>query len=163
MMMRCGAWPLALRRCRWSAAANCQLLRKWRQMMGESQSGFTLVEVIVALAMLSLGLSFILEMISGSIRQTARAERMGAAGSLAQSLMAEVGTALPIKSGTHNGEYPRGYRWHLSMLPYGESNVGQEGPIGLYKISAEVEWDDGPERRSYVLTTLRVGPKAAKQ
>jgi general secretion pathway protein I len=127
-----------------------------------SEAGFTLVEVIVALAMLSIGLTLVLGLISSSLGRTASAQRMAEAGSLAQSLLAEVGTKLAIKPEERDGLYPNGYRWHLKMLPYGDGNESEEAPVGLYTISTEVEWGEGTERRSYALSTLRLGPKGAR-
>jgi general secretion pathway protein I len=136
-------------------------LRRLKRAVG-NEAGFTLVEVIVALAMLSIGLSVLLGLISGSLRQTANAERMAEAGSLAQSLMAEVGTDLAIKLEERDGQFSNGYRWHLRMLPYGDAKEREEWPVGLYMISTEVEWQEDTQRRSYALTTLRLGPKAVR-
>lgn len=127
------------------------------------EAGFTLVEVIVALAILSAGLSLLLGLISNSLRQAASAQRMAAAGSLAQSLMAEIGTQLPIKPEVRDGQYSNGFRWHLIMQPHEGTRDSDERPFGLYSISAEVEWEEGTERRFYALTTLRLGPKAMRQ
>src|ERR1700732_1636245 len=94
-----------------SATISRRLPRQLRRLMSHAghEAGFTLVEVIVALAILSIGLSVLLGLISGSLRQTAEAERMAEAGSLAQSLLAEVGTALPIKLEERDGQFPNGY------------------------------------------------------
>ena len=129
----------------------------------EDEAGFTLVEVIVALAILSLGLSVVLGVISGSMRQTADAARMADASVLAQSLLAEVGTDLQIMPEQRSGQFRNGYRWHLKMQPYGGVKEREEWPVGAYQISTEVEWDEGAGRRSYALTTLRLGPKAVRQ
>jgi len=147
------------------AAAHKLLCRWTRGKRGrrKGEAGFTLVEVIVAFAILSLGLSVLLGSISGSLRQTANAARMAEAGALAQSLLAEVGTDLAIKPEESSGEFPNGYRWHLKMQPYGRVNEREEWPVGAYQISTEVEWEDGGSRRSYALTTLRLGPKVVRQ
>jgi len=129
----------------------------------KGEAGFTLVEVIVALAILSLGLSVLLGVISGSLRQTADAARMAEASALAQSLLAEVGTDLQIKPEDSFGQFPNGYRWHLKMQPYGGVKEREVWPVGAYQISTEVEWEEGTGRRSYALTTLRLGPKAVRQ
>lgn len=129
---------------------------------GHSEAGFTLVEVIVALAMLSAGLSLLLGLISSGLQRTAAAERMAEAGSLAQSLMSKVGTELPIRSEERDGQYPRGYRWRVKMLPYGDGKEPERAPFSLYTISTEVEWGEGAEKRSYVLTTLRLGVGVAQ-
>jgi general secretion pathway protein I len=153
-------WPLhgpLPSRSRW-----VYMLRRW--MIGaKREAGFTLVEVIVALAILSAGLGLLLGLISNSLRQTASAQRMAGAGSLAQSLMAEVGTDLPIRAEVRDGQYLNGYRWHLKMQPYDSARDNEDRPVGLYSISAEVEWEEGAGRRFYALTTLRLGPRATRQ
>jgi len=128
---------------------------------GHAEAGFTLVEVIVALAMLSLGLGLLLGLMSSSLRQTANAERMAEASSLVQSLLERIGSQLLVEPGERNGQFTNGYRWRLRVLPYGDATEREEWPVGIYAISTEVEWDDGRERRSVALNTLRLGPKAA--
>jgi general secretion pathway protein I len=160
-----GAANIAVFRSRYVASTSHRWLRELRCLMSHAghDAGFTLVEVIVALAMLSLGLSVLLGLISSSLRQSANAERTAEAGSLAQSLMAEVGTDLPIKSYERDGQFPNGYRWHLKIQPYGDTREREEWPVGVYTISTEVEWEDGTQRRLYALTTLRLGPKQVRQ
>jgi general secretion pathway protein I len=137
-------------------------LRRLMRPAGHDE-GFTLIEVIVALAILSIGLSVLLGLISGGLLQTASAERIAEAGSLAQSLMAEVGADLPIKPGEREGQFSSGYRWRLKMLQYGDAKEQEEWPVGLYVISTEINWEDGARQRSLELTTLRVGPRAARK
>lgn len=147
------------------AAACERLCRRTARERGlrKGEAGFTLVEVIVALAILSLGLSVLLGSISGSLRRTANAARMAEAGALAQSLLAKVGTDLPIRPDDSFGQFPNGYRWHVRMQPYGGAREREAWPVGAYQISTEVEWEEGTGRRSYALTTLRLGPKAVRQ
>jgi general secretion pathway protein I len=147
---------IARRRLWWQGNGRAQHRR-------DNEGGFTLVEVIVALAILSLGLSVLLGSMSGSLRQTANAARMAEASALAQSLLAEVGTGLQIKPEDSFGQFRNGYRWHLKMQPYGGVREREEWPVGAYQVSTEVEWEEGTSRRSYVLTTLRLGPKAVRQ
>jgi general secretion pathway protein I len=125
------------------------------------EAGFTLVEVIVALAILAGSLSILFEMISGGLLRTSSAEKMIEAGSLTQSLLAEIGTNYPVMTGERAGEFANGYHWRLKMQPIGDGK--EEGAIGLYEISANVEWEEGSERRSFLLNILRVGPKASRR
>jgi general secretion pathway protein I len=160
-----GVAEIVVIRSRYFASISHRRLCELRRLMSYAghDDGFTLVEVIVALAMLSLGLSVLLGLISNSLRQSANAERTAEAGSLAQSLMAEVGTDLPIKSDERDGQFPNGYRWHVKIQPYGDAGEREEWPVGVYTISTEVEWEDGTQRRFYALTTLRLGPKQERQ
>lgn len=128
-----------------------------------SEAGFTLVEVIVAVAILSIGLGVLLGSISSGLRRTAEAERMADAGSLAQTLIAEVGADTPIRLGESAGEFPNGYRWRLNMRRSGNARESELSPIIAYEVTADVTWDDGVRERSYTLTTLRLGPRETRR
>jgi len=132
-----------------------------RNMCGDA--GFTLVEVIVALAMMSAGLTILLSMMSSGLAHVASAQKMAEAGALARSLMARVGTEFAIKAGQRDGEYPDGYRWHLKLLPYGDGKDAGDSPVALYTVSAEIEWNDHDATRSYKLDTLRLGPRVLQR
>lgn len=125
------------------------------------EAGFTLVEVIAALAILSASLSVLLGMISAGLLRTSSAEKMVEAGSLTQSLLAEVGADYPVMAGERVGEFANGYHWHLKMQPVGGGR--EDGPVGLYQVSADVEWGEGTEKRFFRLNTLRVGPRVSQK
>lgn len=149
--------------------ARSSLARRWAYWFAVckiavgDEAGFTLVEVIVALAMLAAGLALVLSMISNGLGRTASAQQMAEAGSLAQSLMARVGTELVIQPGEHAGEFAGGYRWRLALVPYGEARNVDDSPIALYAVSSEIVWTDHDMPRSYSLTSLRLGPKGTRR
>jgi general secretion pathway protein I len=132
-----------------------------------SDAGFALIEVIAALAILALSLGVLLSAISDGIRRTGQAEKMAEAGSLAQSLLAKVGTELPVQQGQTAGELADGLRWRLRMEPYGDSVDRQQWPLGAFTVSAEVTWGDAGiwgdhgQEHSVTLTTLRLAAKEA--
>lgn len=123
------------------------------------EAGFTLVEVIVALAILALCLGVLLGVISHTAWQTAQAERLARAGLLAQSLLATVGTEMPIRAGETSGEFPDGFHWRVKTQPYGEGAKREQWPVGGYTVLVEVSWNDGFNGRSVALSTLRLGAK----
>lgn len=127
----------------------------------DGEAGFTVVEVVIALTILALALSVLLNVMSNSIRQTGQAETAAEAGSLAQSLLAKIGTELPLRSGQITGQSDRGFRWRVQIDPYGEGTDRREWPIAAHQVLSEVVWSDGLQQRSLVLTTLRLGPKEA--
>jgi general secretion pathway protein I len=124
------------------------------------ESGFTLVEVIVALAVAALALSSFFDVVAEGLNRTGQAEAMAEAGSLAQSLLARVGSELPIGPGTTNGEFSNGYRWRLQVVPYEEAGDQRAWPVAAYSVSAEITWGAGEQRHSFfLLNTLRLAPK----
>jgi general secretion pathway protein I len=124
-----------------------------------SQKGFTLVEVVVAIAILALALGVLLEMIGNGLRGTAQSERMILAGSLARALLAELGTEIPMRESQSTGEFPGGFRWHVNLQNFGDAGDRQQWPMNAYRVFIAVNWDDGARERSFTLATLRLAPK----
>jgi general secretion pathway protein I len=123
------------------------------------ESGFTLVEVIVALAIAALALSSFFDVVSEGLNRTGQAEAMAEAGSLAQSLLARLGSELPIGPGTTTGEFSNGYRWRLQVAPYGDMSDQRTWPVAAYTVAAEITWGAGEQQHSLLLNTLRLAPK----
>ncbi|WP_316205379.1 type II secretion system protein [Bradyrhizobium sp. SZCCHNS3004] len=132
-----------------------------RHSADEDEAGFTLVEVIVALAMLSLGLTLVMSMLSTGLGRTGMAERLAGAVSLAQSALAQVGTIIPLRSETRDGTEENGYQWHLAIQPYRPTQSGDARTFELYQVSVQIVWLEGQNQRSFALSTLRLGPRAA--
>jgi general secretion pathway protein I len=127
----------------------------------DGEAGFTVVEVVAALTILALTLGMLLNVMSNSIRQTGQAEAVTEARSLAGSLLARIGTEVPLRDGQMTGEADHGFRWQVRIAPYGDGGERREWPVAAHQVAAEVSWRDGPDERSLVLTTLRLGPKEA--
>jgi len=124
-------------------------------------AGFTLVEIIVALAILALSLNVILPAISDALWRTGEAEARAEAASLARSLLAQAGSAVLLHDGAAAGKFDNGFRWRLHASPYGVSN--QLAPVRAYQVTAEVFWDDARQEHSLALTTLRLGANIAER
>jgi general secretion pathway protein I len=129
----------------------------------ETQAGFSLTEVIVALAILALLLGGLVGLLSDGLRRTGEAEATVQAASLAQSLLARLGTELPLQDGVTTGELAHGYRWRLSVAPYGDVADRKAWPVAAYSVSVEIHWGEANEQHSIALTTLRLGPKGEAQ
>jgi hypothetical protein len=117
------------------------------------------VEIIVALAILALSLNVILPAISDGLWRTGEGEAQAEAASLARSLLAQAGSAMPLHDGAAAGQFDNGFRWRLHVSPYGAPD--QLTPVRGYLVSAEVSWDDARQERAVVLTTLRLGANTA--
>jgi general secretion pathway protein I len=125
----------------------------------DQEAGFTLPEIVAALAILTLSLSVLLGLISDGLRRTSRAETLAEASTQAQSLLARVGTELPLRPGTTTGELANGFRWRLEIEPYGDAADRRSWPVAARTVTATIAWGDGLQERTVVLTTLRLGSK----
>ncbi|MGV8960535.1 MAG: type II secretion system protein XpsI [Stenotrophomonas sp.] len=107
------------------------------------QRGFSLIEVIVAFALLALALTLLLGSLSGAARQVRRADDVSRATLHAQSLLAQLGVDQPLQAGQREGEWEQGrYRWRLELTPFTEPGAPQARPTSLMQLTLQVRWGD---------------------
>lgn len=135
--------------------------RQRKTVRRRADAGFTLVEVVVALAILALSLSAVFAAMSNGIWRVGQADAAAKAGSLAQSLLARAGAETPLRAGHANGQFPGGFDWTLLVEPFGDGADWAQWPLSAYTVTAQVSWDEASARHSVVLRTIRLGPKEA--
>jgi len=120
-----------------------------------SDAGFTLMEVLVALAILSLSLGVLFAAFSQSLDRAHRNQRDMKARLLAQALLE--GTVVPgqVRLGQTHGETADGLFWTLDVRPFGTTDDRSSLRSWPVKVTANVMWQDGESRRASKLTTLR--------
>lgn len=126
-----------------------------------AERGFTLLEVLVAFAILAVSLGGLLMAFSDGLRTTDRSITISTATLQAQSLMDEVGRAIPVRQGEVTGVLEDGTRWQVSVEPFETGEGGTAAVVRslfVYRVDVTVEWDAG---RSVTLTSLRLTPDDA--
>lgn len=83
-----------------------------------NERGFTILEVLVALAILAVALAAVLAAISGALGAATRAESLLRATLAAQSLLAGAGIETPLVPGRSSGTLPDGSGWSLEVRPF---------------------------------------------
>lgn len=125
----------------------------------EDVMGFTLVEVLVSLAILAVSLAALLNTFSESLQQSRESEAQSTAGLLAQSLLASAGRETSMTVGEVDGSSGDRFMWHLHVADFGDQDDRLAWPMRAYRISVEVYWWEGRFIRSVSAETLKLGPK----
>lgn len=137
------------------------------------QRGFSLLEVILAFALMATGLGILIAILSGGLAQVRNAGDATEATLHAQSLLDTVGVLAPIEPGLERGDFDDGrYHWQLEITeaedpaPRGESGAGTAPiesvglqPAGapvLYRVQLDVSWGEDEVPRTLRFATLRV-------
>ncbi|WP_439542610.1 PulJ/GspJ family protein [Hyphomicrobium sp.] len=121
--------------------------------MGDA--GFALVELLVALAILTLSLGIMFEVMSSVTRTLGRAEELVEAVAVAQSLLDKVGREIPLKLGEVTGKAENELTWRMKIESFGDEADRKAWSIAAYAVSAEVH----SRKQLIALRTLRLGPK----
>jgi len=117
--------------------------------------GFTLIEILIAFAILAVALAALLRAFSSGLQATTKAERYGAAVLLARSVLERVGSEIAIQPGEQSGHGEDGTVWSLHIEPLEVRRAANEraSPFLPYEVAVTVT---GPRQEPITLTTLRL-------
>ena len=139
--------------------------RKHQRVGRPKSGGFTLLEVLLAFVIFAISFSVVLQIISGSIRNTTRSKQYTEVALIAQSVMDTVGLDIPIESGTDASGESGDYRWHLQIYEYevpeqSEADVdtlliAELTGTDLLQVELLVSWGDPPNDRFRRFSTVK--------
>lgn len=116
--------------------------------------GFTLIEIMLAVVILSFGLVLVLRSFATALDGITRSENVKAASYLLEEKMEEIKEKAKeedgIKRGASSGQFtvltPRRCEWSLEVVP---SGVDED----LNEVKLEISWQEGKSKRSLFGTT----------
>lgn len=124
---------------------------------GNRNRGFSLLEMMVAIAILAMALGSLYQAASGATRNVRTAERYAYGVELARSLLAN-NALVPAQGINSSGETGSGYSWRVATTP----REGERGNRleGLFQdIEVAVSWYDGSKQRQVLLHSVVEGLK----
>jgi general secretion pathway protein I len=118
-----------------------------------AQSGFSLLEVLVAFTVLALSLGVMMQTLSSNSRGLAIASDYSTAAILAESILAQAGEVYPLEVSVQQGELEEGYRWRLEIV----ANPQEDGYLAQksFILTSTVSWGEVGSEKHYELSTLR--------
>jgi general secretion pathway protein I len=130
---------------------------KW----GGPSRGFTLIEVLVALVVLSLALAVIFSGVSEALRSRRAALHYQQAMLLAESKLASIGLETPLQEGEFSGDFSDQFHWRALVTPYHEEGREEpdQAPVRALVVTVTVLWGPAGDERSVSLSTLRLAAR----
>ncbi len=123
------------------------------------QRGFSLLEVLVAFAILSISLGVILQVFATGLRNAGMADDYTRATLYAESILAAIGREAPPSAGVREGPIDDQFSWRSTVSEYAEGMPDPERTqVRAFRVSVEVFWPGLARTRSVMLETLRLAP-----
>jgi general secretion pathway protein I len=121
--------------------------------------GFTLIEVLVAVAILGIGLTAILELFSGGLRLGRASEEYTKAVNYARMKMEEMAVKPEVAEGVEEGSFDDTFRWQVEvkkvdLLPV-EDKPDFKLPAHFFQVQIDVIWKSGSKERSTRIESYR--------
>lgn len=123
--------------------------------------GFTLIEVVIALTILTLSLAALYSAFESSLSRTRRDSRFSEGTMIAQSLLARAGSELPASQGSYEGEL-NGFGYQLTQQMSGEPRGQARTPVPTLRVTARVWWTGGAGHHDIEISTLKLVPQASQ-
>jgi prepilin-type N-terminal cleavage/methylation domain-containing protein len=109
-------------------------------MSDRDDQGFTLLEVLVALAILLLAMGAFYQSFGSGMLAQAAAQRQQRSAEVAANLVDEIDRSQVLQDGLTEGELPDGYRWTLRVEAFTPIDTdGPTSPIEGHLATIEVQ------------------------
>lgn len=109
-------------------------------------SGFTLLEVLLSLAILTFAIAAIFESMGSSALRLAKLLEREAAWLAAQSLLSTIRADTSLELGERSGTTTDGMTWQTLVSAY-PSNLPEHTDVRPYQVSITLEWGDSEAER----------------
>ncbi len=145
-----------------------------RRIRSGSSAGFTLLEVVVALAILAVSVTVTIQLVAGSFTNISRINQYFLAGNYAQNIMNELLVNPIVEPGfSMNGSFEDGFQWFATcaekVMPpdpqwQAQLAVGQDQsqlfPLRLLNLQVEIRWRyRGKDHHFFIQSAKIVNPQ----
>jgi general secretion pathway protein I len=133
------------------------------------EAGFTLLEVLVAFVIAALAFTVLFKAVGSGVGTASTAGRYEEATARARSHLAATGRENLLSATTLNGDDGAGYHWRIAVDPIAstkpiadeqdaEETPNPPQPIGLFRVTVSISWNESGRTREVSLQTQRVAP-----
>ncbi len=122
-----------------------------------NDNGFSLLEVIVALAIMAIGYTTVFNLFSSSVKSVGMSDQYMRAARLANSKLSEM-EMMDYEADNLSGTFKsaENFQWSLDIEPYDSPLNDPDKNINLSKVTLTVYWGENEKRRNVELVTLKL-------
>ena len=131
-----------------------------------TQKGFTLLEILLAISILGVAITVIMQQFSAGLRIARTSQTYTTATIYAKQKLEELQVEEEMKEKEESGSFDDGYYFRVSIMPYEEYMGDEEDeelfdhlPLEMFRLKSVVSWKEGEKEKSITLATLKTVKK----
>lgn len=125
-----------------------------------SNKGFTLIEILVAISILSISLVVIFQLFSGGLKSSRLSDQYTRGIFHAKEKMEEILLSTDFTEEGAEGEFGDSYRWRSEIIRIEqEEEEASKLPFDTYNIKVDIFWDEGSKEKNFAISTMKVVEK----
>ncbi|MEW6188418.1 MAG: prepilin-type N-terminal cleavage/methylation domain-containing protein [Thermodesulfobacteriota bacterium] len=128
------------------------------QSLFKKKSGFTLLEVLVALVLLGMAVTAMLQLFSANLNAISKSEGYVACSLEAQSKMREVLEEKELSESSWSGITANGYRYQVTVAELLKERTDSL-PLKLLEVEVRLYWNLGVREKTLSLNTMKMVEK----
>ena len=121
--------------------------------------GFTLLEVLTAMMILTISIIVIFQLFSGGLRSAKLSDEYTRAIFHARAKMEETLLADRLREGVKEGLVEENYLWKLSVVPMEseeDSGALSRSLETLFQVTVDITWKEGEREKIFTIQTLHM-------
>ena len=122
-------------------------------------SGFTLIEIMVAMAIVAIGITVVIEVFAGGLRLAGKSQEYSRAAFYGRQLLEEVCLKQEIAEGSEQGVFEGDFTWQYDIRPHEvlleEGDEKRNFSLKTYTIAVTVFWAGGSKQKKLTLETRK--------
>ena len=120
----------------------------------KKRGGFSLLEVMVALSILGIALTVVIQLFSGGLKLARNSRDYTKAVLYAKQVMEEMAMQERLNEGVEQGDLADGYRWQVTVSPR-EISTEEDFPLEFYHLTVDIFFYQGNKEKKVALSTLK--------
>lgn len=134
-------------------------IAKFEMRNSKFERGFTLLEVVVAMAIVGLGVVTLFEIFSAGLRLETRSSERTEATAYSRQAIDWLLIRRELGDGGQQGSMGERYRWSFKVLPFHEDAQLSSAGWDLKEIALQMRYREGGREKETELKTLRLVKK----
>lgn len=125
-----------------------------------SNRGFTLIEILVAISILSISLVVIFQLFSGGLKSSRLSDQYTKGIFHAKEKMEEILLSTDFAEEEAGGEFGDSFRWKSEIVRIEQAEDEEAKlPFDTFNIEVDVMWYEGDREKHFAISTMKVVEK----